>query len=65
MQLGIRWLETPLNDMDLKRSLPHGAASGTDEQGRMVILFPAEWSLKYFLEKNPSIKLSDSPGKIG
>ena len=49
----LRWLETHLNDMDLKRSLPHGAALGTDEQGRMVILFPAEWSLKYFSEKEP------------
>ena len=61
----LRWLETYLNDMDLKRSLPHGAALGTDEQGRMVILFPAEWSLKYFSEKNPSIRLFDSPGKMG
>lgn len=61
----LRWLETHLNDMDLKRSLPHGAALGTDEQGRMVILFPAEWSLKYFSEKNPSIRLFDSPGKMG
>lgn len=61
----LRWLETPLNDMDLNRFLPHGAASGTDEQGRTVILFPSEWSLKYFSEKNPSVKLSDSPDKMG
>ena len=44
----LRWLDAPLNDTDLKRSLPHGAALGTDEQGRMVVLFPSEWSLKYF-----------------
>lgn len=60
----LRWLEDPLNNMDLQQSLPHGAALGTDEQGRTVILFPSEWSLKYFSEKNPSIKLSDSPGKM-
>ncbi len=60
----LRWLETSLNDTDLKQSLPHGAALGADDQGRTVALFPSEWSLKYFSEKNPSVKLSDSPGKM-
>ncbi len=56
-------VDTPLSDTDLKQSIPHGAALGIDEQGRKVILFQSEWSLKYFSEKNPSIKLSDSPNK--
>jgi peptide chain release factor 3 len=58
----LRWLETSLTITDLDKSLLSGTALATDDQGRTVILFPAEWSLNYFCGNNPGIKLLDSPG---
>jgi peptide chain release factor 3 len=38
-----------------------GVAFGTDKLGQPVGLFPSEWTMRYFVEKNPSIKLHDLP----
>ncbi len=57
----LRWVESKLENEDLKKLLPQGGALALDDQKRRVILFEAEWSLKYFSDKNPSIILLDSP----
>jgi peptide chain release factor 3 len=38
-----------------------GVAFGTDKLGQPVGLFPNEWTMRYFVEKNPEIKLHDLP----
>jgi peptide chain release factor 3 len=38
-----------------------GVAWGTDTDGRPVILFPNDWTLRYFVEKNPDLKLLTLP----
>jgi len=38
-----------------------GVAFGTDKLEQPVGLFPNEWTMRYFLEKNPSIQLHDLP----
>lgn len=38
-----------------------GVAFGTDKLGQPIALFPSEWTMRYFLEKNPSVKLHDLP----
>ncbi len=58
----LRWAESSLESEELNQLLPSGAALAEDDQGRKVILFPTEWTFKYFSEKRPSVKLSDSPG---
>ncbi|WP_404421440.1 peptide chain release factor 3 [Nibricoccus sp. IMCC34717] len=38
-----------------------GVSFGTDKFDHPVILFPNDWSLSYFREKNPELKLHDLP----
>ena len=38
-----------------------GVAFGTDKLGQPVGLFPNDWTLRYFVEKNPEVKLHDLP----
>jgi len=38
-----------------------GVAFGTDKFNNPVVLFPNDWSLDYFAEKNPEIKLHEMP----
>ncbi|HYP17239.1 MAG TPA: peptide chain release factor 3, partial [Opitutus sp.] len=38
-----------------------GVAFGTDKLDQPVGLFPNEWTMRYFLEKNPSVQLHDLP----
>ncbi|MFH1707644.1 MAG: peptide chain release factor 3 [Planctomycetota bacterium] len=57
----LRWVESPLETEALGKLLPHGAALARDDQDRRVVLFESEWSLKYLSEKNPSLRLLDSP----
>jgi len=38
-----------------------GVAFGTDKLGQPVGLFPSEWTMRYFSEKNPGVKLHDLP----
>jgi peptide chain release factor 3 len=41
--------------------LASGVSLGTDKFDQPVILFPNDWTLKYFVEKNPELKLHDLP----
>ena len=34
-----------------------GVSWGTDPEGRPIVLFPSDWTLRYFEEKNPELKL--------
>jgi peptide subunit release factor RF-3 len=43
--------------------LPAGATLAMDSLERLVILLTSEWSLNYFMEKYPKIKLGDVPFK--
>ncbi len=38
-----------------------GVAFGTDKLDQPVALFPNEWTMRYFLEKNPEVRLHDLP----
>jgi peptide chain release factor 3 len=38
-----------------------GVAFGTDKLGQPVGLFPNEWTMRYFVEKNPGVTLHDLP----
>jgi peptide chain release factor 3 len=38
-----------------------GVSWGTDPEGRPILLFPSDWTLRYFEEKNPDLKLSLLP----
>ncbi len=57
----LRWVAPPFNDEELKNSLSQEAALAKDDQGRTVILFASDWSLKYYSGRYPAIKLLDSP----
>jgi peptide chain release factor 3 len=41
--------------------VPSGVAFGTDKLDQPVVLFPNEWTLRYFLDKNTDVKLHDLP----
>lgn len=40
---------------------PSGVAFGTDKLDQPVGLFPNEWTMRYFVEKNPGVQLHDLP----
>jgi hypothetical protein len=41
--------------------LPTGARTVIDSRGQRAIVFPENWSLRYFSQKNPNIALFDLP----
>jgi peptide chain release factor 3 len=41
--------------------LASGVSLGTDSAQRPVALFPNDWTLRYFVEKNPALELLDLP----
>lgn len=57
----LRWIDTEWDDELLKLKMPSGGAFGLDEEKRRVLIFPSEWSLNYYREKYPDVKLYDSP----
>ncbi len=59
----LRWIETSLDDAALKDALPYNAVLGRDSRERQVVLFQNAWSVSGFMERNPSIKVLDSPGE--
>jgi peptide chain release factor 3 len=61
----LRWMEIPLDAPAIKQAVLSEAALATDKEGRAVVLFQSDWAYRYFAENNPSIKLFDSPDKIG
>ena len=38
-----------------------GVSFGADKFDQPIVLFPNEWTMRYFLEKNPSLKLHELP----
>ncbi|MBS0663273.1 MAG: GTP-binding protein [Verrucomicrobia bacterium] len=38
-----------------------GVTFGTDKLDQPVVLFPNDWTMRYFVEKNPELKLHDLP----
>lgn len=58
----LRWLAPRIGEEQIKTLLvPSGAALAEDSHGQLAILFPGEWALNYFLDKNENITLSDLP----
>jgi peptide chain release factor 3 len=41
--------------------LASGVSLGIDTHERPVVFFPNDWTLRYFIEKNPELKLHDLP----
>jgi len=60
----LRWVESH-TEAQLMPILPNGAGLAMDDQDRLVMLFPTDWSLKYFRETNSSVVLMDSPATQG
>jgi peptide chain release factor 3 len=58
----LRWLE-PHPSLEHPAGLvtASGVAWGTDTADRPVILFPNDWTMRYFVEKNPELKLHTLP----
>ena len=54
-----RWLSPETDVAGL--SVPHGTRLARDSRGRDVVLFPGDWDLRYFMEKNPDAVLGDVP----
>ena len=47
---------------DLSRLIvASGVSFGTDKLDQPVALFPNDWTMRYFIEKNPELKLHDLP----
>lgn len=57
----LRWVESNHGQSDLTPLLPNGGGLAVDDQERLAMLFPTDWSLKYFKEINPTVILVDSP----
>jgi peptide chain release factor 3 len=58
----LKWLE-PHPSLKDPSSLvvASGVSFGTDKLEQPVALFPNEWTMRYFLEKNSELKLHDLP----
>ncbi len=58
----VRWVHPTVDRALLTPGvLPTGATLADDPRGQTVILFPGDWALRYFVEKNPSMVLGDLP----
>lgn len=58
----LRWVEPhpALNDLS-SIIVASGVSFGTDKFDHPVVLFPNDWTLRYFVEKNPELKLHELP----
>lgn len=52
-----KWVDTEIEYGKLENMLPFGAQLAEDKDGRLVILFPTEWSVRSFKEFHPEIEL--------
>ncbi|MEY4939486.1 MAG: hypothetical protein RIQ93_1221 [Verrucomicrobiota bacterium] len=58
----LKWLEPhPLLKDTSRLIVASGVSFGTDKFDQPVALFPNEWTMRYFTEKNPELKLHDLP----
>ncbi|MCA1808368.1 MAG: peptide chain release factor 3 [Lentisphaerae bacterium] len=54
-----RWLDPEIDPQSLL--VPMEARLARDAAGRWVLLFPDEWNMNYFVERNPDARLDDIP----
>jgi len=58
----LRWLDPhPSLAQPGNLIVASGVSFGTDKHGQPVVLFPNEWTMRYFVEKNPELKLHELP----
>jgi peptide chain release factor 3 len=58
----LRWVEPhPSLAQPGNLIVASGVSFGTDKFDQPVILFPSEWTMRYFCEKNPELKLHELP----
>ncbi len=58
----LKWLEPHPLLKDVSRLIvASGVSFGSDKFDQPVALFPNEWTMRYFTEKNPELKLHDLP----
>jgi peptide chain release factor 3 len=58
----MRWLEPHPSLSDPSRLIvASGVSFGTDRYDQPVIFFPNDWTMRYFVEKNPELKLHELP----
>jgi peptide chain release factor 3 len=58
----LRWLEPhPLLKDTSRLIVASGVSFGTDKFDQPVALFPNDWTMRYFVEKNPELKLHTLP----
>jgi peptide chain release factor 3 len=58
----LKWLEPhPLLQDTSRLIVANGVSFGADKFDHPIVLFPNEWTMRYFLEKNPELKLHDLP----
>lgn len=58
----LRWVEPHPLLKDVSRLIiATGVSFGTDKFEQPIVLFPNDWTLRYFVEKNPELKLHALP----
>jgi peptide chain release factor 3 len=58
----LKWLEPhPALKNPSSLVVATGVSFGTDKFDQPVVLFPNDWTMRYFTEKNPDLKLRDLP----
>jgi len=58
----LKWLEPhPALKNPSSLIVASGVSFGTDKFDNPIALFPNDWTMRYFLEKNPEMKLHDLP----
>lgn len=58
----LRWVDPGTDIQDLARlPLAGGSILAEDVGGQIAIIFSGDWALRFFIEKNPSINLSEFP----
>ena len=60
----LRWVEGDHTEAQLTALIPNGGGMAMDDQERFVMLFPSDWTLKYFKQINPTIVLLESPSQV-
>jgi peptide chain release factor 3 len=59
----LRWLMADPGVTFDDSKLPTGARLASDAAGKLVVLFPEQWSCDFFSERNPSVRLSATPAE--
>jgi peptide chain release factor 3 len=58
----LRWIEpSPLLKDTSRLIVASGVSFGTDKFDQPIVLFPSEWTMRYFCDKNPDLKLHELP----